>query len=113
DYPEFAEARRQMLAGRTALGNFSPPMAVGPVAYVDTAANEAEIACFKAALEEAKGGFADAFITAPSPGIVAAAMKNAFYPSEEAYLDALAEALRVEYEAAARHGLLLQIDAPD
>ena len=45
--------------------------------------------------------------------VVATAMKNSFYPDEDAYLDALAEALRIEYEAAHRHGYLLQIDAPD
>ena len=112
-YPEYLEARLQMLSGRTAVSNMEGPMAVGPVTYADPGACEAEIAGFKTALEEAGGGFADAFITAPSPGIVARAMKNDHYPDEDAYLEALGEALRVEYEAAARHGLILQIDAPD
>jgi 5-methyltetrahydropteroyltriglutamate--homocysteine methyltransferase len=52
-------------------------------------------------------------VTAPSPGIVAAALGNAHYPTLEAYVDAVAEALRPEYEAIARAGFLLQIDAPD
>jgi 5-methyltetrahydropteroyltriglutamate--homocysteine methyltransferase len=52
-------------------------------------------------------------MTAPSPGIVACAMENAHYPSLEAYVMALAEALRVEYEAIVAAGLVLQIDAPD
>ena len=113
DYPEFAEARRQFLAGRRAVSNFEPPMAVGPVTYSGTAANAAEISAFKEALAPHGGAFADAFMTAPSPGIVAMAMKNAHYASFPDYLAALADALRVEYKAAADAGLILQIDAPD
>lgn len=112
DYPEFAERRRQALATTTAVTNFSPPMAVGPIRYEDRAANEAEIAGFKAAIATT-GGFPDAFMTAPSPGIVASAIKNDYYPDEQSYLDDVADALKVEYEAAVRHGLILQIDAPD
>ena len=113
NYPDFAEARRQWMASRVAVSNFEPPMAVGPVEHLAPEANRAEIEGFKAALEAANGNFVDAFMTAPSPGIVAAAMKNEYYDSDSDYLDALAEALRVEYEAAVEHGLLLQIDAPD
>ena len=113
DYPEFLEMRQQLFAMRPAVSNFDTPMAVGPVAYADPAANEAELRTFKAALAAAGGGFADAFMTAPSPGIVAAAMKDDHYGDEDAYLDALAAALRVEYDAAHRHGFQLQIDAPD
>ena len=113
DYPEFAEARRQALAGRRAVNNYEPPMAVGAIVYTGQAANAAEIAAFKSALASHAGAFADAFMTAPSPGIVAMAMKNAHYPRFEDYLAALADALRVEYRAAIDAGLMLQIDAPD
>lgn len=113
NYPEFAEARRQSMAGRPAVSNFEPPMAIGPVAHTAPEANLAEIETFKAALDAAGGEFAGAFMTAPSPGIIAAAVKNDFYDSDDDYLDALANALKVEYEAAIEHGLLLQIDAPD
>ena len=44
-------------------------------------------------------GFAEPFMTAPSPGIIAAAMRNAWYDTEDAYLAALGRALQVEYEA--------------
>jgi 5-methyltetrahydropteroyltriglutamate--homocysteine methyltransferase len=88
-------------------------MAIGPVAYTAPEANLAEIETFKAALDAAGGEFADAFMTAPSPGIIAAAVKNDYYDSDDDYLDALANALKIEYEAAVEHGLLLQIDAPD
>ena len=59
------------------------------------------------------GSFVEPFLTAPSPGIIAAAMKNEYYDTEEAYLAALADALRVEYEAIVGHGFLLQLDCPD
>jgi 5-methyltetrahydropteroyltriglutamate--homocysteine methyltransferase len=113
NYPEFAEVRRHGMANQTAVSNFSPPMAVGPIEYGDTGANQAELTGFRAALNASAGKFADAFMTAPSPGIVAAAMKNEYYDNDDAYLDALAAALQVEYEAAVAHGFLLQIDAPD
>lgn len=113
DYPEFAELRRQALATAQGVTNFSPPMAVGPIRYQDCAANAAEIDGFKSALADAGDGFVDAFITAPSPGIVAMAMKNQYYPDDQAYLSDVAEALKVEYQAAIGAGLMLQIDAPD
>jgi 5-methyltetrahydropteroyltriglutamate--homocysteine methyltransferase len=113
DYPEFAQARRQMLAARRAVNNYEPPMATGPVRYTNPGANAAEIAAFKRTLAAHPDAFADAFMTAPSPGIVAMAMKNAHYPSFGEYLAAVADALSVEYRAAIEAGLILQIDAPD
>lgn len=110
-YPGF----RQYADGRAAhavSNRDGIPMAVGEVRYLDPAAVEAECTEFEAAMREA-GGFAEAFMTAPSPGIIAASMKNAWYDTFDAYLRALGEALRVEYEAIVRHGFLLQIDAPD
>ena len=52
-------------------------------------------------------------MTAPSPGIIATTMHNAFYKSHEAYVTALAREMRHEYLAIHQAGLLLQIDAPD
>ena len=52
-------------------------------------------------------------MTAPSPGIVASAMRNDHYASDADYLAALANALRIEYEAIVAHGFLLQLDCPD
>jgi 5-methyltetrahydropteroyltriglutamate--homocysteine methyltransferase len=52
-------------------------------------------------------------MNAPSPGMLAAAIKNRHYDTEFNYLRALGEALRVEYEAIVRAGFVLQIDAPD
>jgi 5-methyltetrahydropteroyltriglutamate--homocysteine methyltransferase len=52
-------------------------------------------------------------MTAPSPGIVAAAMENRYYATREQYVRAVADALRTEYRSIVDRGLLLQIDAPD
>ena len=112
-YPDFAEQNRAYFAGKTMVTNREPPTAVAEVRYGDGAELRAELADFGAALEETGGGYTEAFITAPSPGVVVAAMRNAFYPSDDEYLAAVAEALRVEYEAAAKAGFVLQIDAPD
>ena len=61
--------------------------------------SQAECADFRATLDEIGGaGFAEPFMTAPSPGIIAAAMLNEYYDTFDAYLAALGEALRVEYE---------------
>ena len=90
------------------------PSATGAVEYIDPALVEAECDEFQAAMDEiGKPGFAEPFMTAPSPGIIAAAMRNEHYDTEDAYLAALGRALRVEYEAIVKHGFLLQIDAPD
>jgi 5-methyltetrahydropteroyltriglutamate--homocysteine methyltransferase len=72
-----------------------------------------EIAEFHAVLKELRQPFVETFWTAPSPGIVACGMSNAYYGSLTDYVNAVAEALRTEYEAIAAEGLILQIDGPD
>ncbi len=89
------------------------PQATGEVRYLDTKDIKAEIARFKACAARVKPAFAEAFMTAPSPGIVATTMMNAYYDSHEAYLMALAREMRPEYLAIHEAGLILQIDAPD
>jgi 5-methyltetrahydropteroyltriglutamate--homocysteine methyltransferase len=54
-----------------------------------------------------------AFLNAASPGVVSIFQKNEYYPSEDAYIEAVAEAMRPEYEAIVEAGFLLQIDSPD
>ena len=114
-YPELARRLRQSTAARRdeAVSNMHPPMNVGPVRYLDPAAVAYECETFRAALDKAEGGFARPFMTAPSPGIVVAAMRSTHYGAVDDYLNDVAEALRVEYEAIAAAGYLLQIDAPD
>jgi 5-methyltetrahydropteroyltriglutamate--homocysteine methyltransferase len=83
------------------------PAAIGAVTYGDTAELVAECDLVDGA------PFAETFMTAPSPGIVASAMENRHYATREEYVRAVAAALRTEYRAIVGRGLLLQIDAPD
>jgi 5-methyltetrahydropteroyltriglutamate--homocysteine methyltransferase len=89
------------------------PTATGDVRYLDQAAIDTECSDFRTALDRLGNPFVEPLLTAPSPGIVAAALRNDHYPNEDAYLAALGEALRVEYEAIVNHGFLLQLDCPD
>jgi 5-methyltetrahydropteroyltriglutamate--homocysteine methyltransferase len=89
------------------------PKAIGAIAYTDKRAIEAECADFRAALHEAGNGAVEPFLTAPSPGIIAAIVQNEHYDTFERYLDALAAALRIEYETIVNSGFLLQLDCPD
>jgi hypothetical protein len=95
----------------SALGGL--PKAIGEVQYLDEHAINGECDFFKHVLEENPGAFAEPFLSAPSPGIVAMAVRNEHYDTLASYLSALGEALKVEYQAIVAHGLLLQIDAPD
>jgi 5-methyltetrahydropteroyltriglutamate--homocysteine methyltransferase len=85
----------------------------GEVRYLDAAPVAKECTDFRIALDASRAGFTETFLTAPSPGMVSAIVLNEHYPTEAAYLAALAEALRVEYETIVRHGFLLQLDCPD
>jgi 5-methyltetrahydropteroyltriglutamate--homocysteine methyltransferase len=113
-YPEFKRMWTEQHAGRTqvsALGGL--PKAIGPVRYLDDRAINEECREFNAVLAENPGVFAQAFMSAPSPGILATAVRNEHYDTLANYLAALGAALQVEYEAIVDNGLLLQIDAPD
>jgi 5-methyltetrahydropteroyltriglutamate--homocysteine methyltransferase len=82
----------------------------GPIAYKGQEALQRDIENFKAAL---KGiNVEEAFMPATSPGNVEAQRKNEFYPTEEAYLYAIADAMREEYNAIVAAGFLLQVDDP-
>ena len=113
-YPEFKRMWIEQHASKTqvsALGGL--PKAIGDVRYVDAGAIDAECRYFNEVLAETPNVFVEAFMSAPSPGILAAAVRNEHYDTLSNYLSALGKALQVEYEAIANSGLLLQIDAPD
>ncbi len=113
-YPEFKRMWTEQHAARTqvsALGGL--PKAIGEVKYLDAAAIADECRHFRNVLAETPGVFVEPFMSAPSPGIVAMAVRNEYYDTRESYLAALGAALRIEYEAIVKHGLVLQIDAPD
>ena len=103
DYMEIAYPR----AKRVKVNLMAAPAAIGAVTYPDTTELDAECALVAAA------PFARTFMTAPSPGIIAAAMENRHYATLEEYVRAVAAALRTEYTTIVGRGLLLQIDAPD
>jgi 5-methyltetrahydropteroyltriglutamate--homocysteine methyltransferase len=113
-YPEFKRMWIEQHAARTqvsALGGL--PKAIGEVRYLDVRAIEDECRDFKAVLADDPAVFVEPFMSAPSPGILATAVRNEHYDSMASYLAALGRALQVEYEAIVRAGLLLQVDAPD
>lgn len=110
DLSDFPDYRRQM--GRAAgTRRLHRPRCTGPVALRDRAPLAREIERLTAALDEA--GAAEGFMNAASPGVIAVFQENDFYPDMDAYLGALADAMRPEYEAIVEAGLILQIDCPD
>jgi 5-methyltetrahydropteroyltriglutamate--homocysteine methyltransferase len=113
-YPSFKAAMARDLARQVWVSaRDGLPTAIGDIQYQNHTAIEHECADFRAILDRMAQPFVEPFMTAPSPGIVAAAMRNDYYPTQMDYLDALGKALRVEYEAIVRHGFLLQLDCPD
>ncbi len=101
-------ARREAAGTRSAV---RPPRCIGEIRVKDLGPLKADIAAFNAAI--ARTPPVEAFMNSASPGVIALFQPNDYYPGHEAYLDALAEAMRVEYEAIVAAGFLLQIDSPD
>ena len=87
----------------------APMVCEGPIAYKGQALLEKDLATFKAALHGA--AVAEAFVPAIAPAMVGRG-QNRYYPTEEAYVFAIAEALRTEYRAIVDAGFILQIDDP-
>jgi 5-methyltetrahydropteroyltriglutamate--homocysteine methyltransferase len=84
---------------------------IGPVAPNDSRALHDDLTNLRAAVDFVQP--VGAFMNAASPGVVAVFQKNEFYSSEDAYIEAVAEALRPEYEAIVAAGFELQLDSPD
>jgi 5-methyltetrahydropteroyltriglutamate--homocysteine methyltransferase len=87
------------------------PACNAPIGVRDADATKADVDNLKTALDAVGGG--DAFMSAASPGVVSLFFRNDHYPSHEAYLFAIADAMRHEYEAVFAAGMVLQIDCPD
>ena len=86
-----------------------PTVCAGPIAYTGVTALHKDLENFKAALRRVD--VAEAFVPAIAPGMVGRD-QNQYYPSEEAYRFAIAEALKTEYRAIVDAGFILQIDDP-
>jgi 5-methyltetrahydropteroyltriglutamate--homocysteine methyltransferase len=87
------------------------PSCTGEVAWKDWAAAQADIDMSSDTTRGAKA--AELFMTSPSPGQIARYLKNRYYKTEEAYVYALADVMRREYEAIVKAGFILQLDCPD
>lgn len=107
DFPAY----KQRLADAGGTPKYHRPVVRDAIAIKDLAPLEKDIANLLAAKEES--GAAEAFMNSASPGVVAGFQPNEYYPSKEAYIAALAEVLKVEYEKITEAGLLLQVDCPD
>src|SRR6201996_4223365 len=103
-FPDFARERRSF-------SDVAFPGCVVELRYTDRSALDLDIAHLK--VSAAKHKPADVFMTAPSPGILTRFIINLHYPTEEAYVEALAEVMKNEYRAIVEAGFVLQIDCPD
>ena len=114
EFIEFSQFTQRMMARIPKTSRvFDAPQAIAELKYRNTDDIDAEIARYKKLSTPMKSQFSEFFMNAPSPGIVATTMLNAYYSSHQAYLDAIARELRVEYAKVVEAGFVLQIDAPD
>jgi 5-methyltetrahydropteroyltriglutamate--homocysteine methyltransferase len=110
DLAPFPDYRQKMalLSGKR---RFKRVSCIAPVAARPTGALEKDLQNMQAAVSALAP--AEAFLNAASPGVVASFLPNEYYPSHHAYVEAIAEAMRPEYEAIAAAGFILQVDCPD
>jgi 5-methyltetrahydropteroyltriglutamate--homocysteine methyltransferase len=107
-FPRYAEWNAQQQQGAARIKRFA---CMGEVRYVGHMQLEEDLRNLKSAL--ATSPSTEAFMTAASPGVIAMFQPNQFYPDTAAYIQALAEAMREEYEAIYNAGFILQLDCPD
>jgi len=111
-FPSFLELKLPEFA-REMVSLTSAPQALGAVRYAGRGEVEREGEEYRRILAAQSRGFRESFMTAASPGIVAAAMMNAHYANDDEYVLALADALAPEYASIVAQDFVLQIDAPD
>ena len=110
DLVEFPELARRVF-GDPGRSRRKTPGCNGPIRLRDAKAAATDVDNLTAALAAERS--VEGFMTAASPGIISLFFHNGHYPSHEAYLFAIAEAMRPEYETVAAAGLVLQLDCPD
>ncbi|HWD58662.1 MAG TPA: cobalamin-independent methionine synthase II family protein [Stellaceae bacterium] len=111
DHPDFMARLRAQRGGTSWFAAAAVPYCTGPVAYENRTPLDTDIANLSAAA--AAEHPAEAFMNAASPGVLTKFVPDRFYKNEDAYVEALADALATEYEAIHQAGFILQIDAPD
>jgi 5-methyltetrahydropteroyltriglutamate--homocysteine methyltransferase len=110
DFPKLA----QRVFGDPGRSRRKTPACNAPISVRDAAAARTDVDNLKAALAQVKAqGGQEGFMSAASPGVVSLFFRNDHYKDQDAYLEAIAEAMRDEYEAVAKAGIVLQIDCPD
>jgi len=107
DHPNFLAALERMTGANVA----RRAVCVGPIAWRDREPLAQDLANLRAALGQVS--VVEGFMTAASPGLVPVFQTNSYYPSHEAYVEAIATAMQEEYEAIANAGFVLQLDCPD
>ena len=110
DLQPFPEFRRKM-AVLNGARRFKRVACIGPVAIRNREAMRQDLENMKRARDACAP--LDAFLNAASPGVVASFLPNRYYPSHEAYVQAVADAMREEYEVIVGAGFTVQIDCPD
>ena len=109
DFPQYFAGGKGVLGGAAQRRQLA--VCVAPLRYVGQAALKEDLENFRAALKGVKVG--EAFLPANTPGTIEHWLRNEHYPSEEAFVEAIAEVMREEYQAIVDSGFLLQIDDPD
>ena len=107
DFPVFM----QKLASGGGTPSYKKPCCVGEIRIKDMEPVTQDINNFRQAMELAP--VTEGFMNAASPGVIALFQPNQYYPDQDSYLEALANAMQVEYEAITNAGLILQLDSPD
>ncbi len=107
DYPGYL----RKLAASGGTPTYRRPCCVGEIMVKDMGPVTTDIDNFKSALE--RHNPVEGFMNAASPGVIALFQPNRHYPSHDAYLHALADAMSHEYRAIVDAGLVLQLDSPD
>lgn len=110
DLVEFPRILKR-LAETGATAKYTRPRCVGEIRVKNLEPAQMDIANMKAAIAPHEN--VEGFLNAASPGVIALFQPNDYYATPDAYLEAVAEAMRAEYEAIVASGLLVQIDAPD
>jgi 5-methyltetrahydropteroyltriglutamate--homocysteine methyltransferase len=111
EHPDFAARLARQRAGAARIND--APQAVAEVAYTDLGEAAAECELLQRWAGGERRGFAESFMTAASPGVIATIMLDAYYGSHERYVRALAREMRKEYELIVARGFVLQLDCPD
>jgi 5-methyltetrahydropteroyltriglutamate--homocysteine methyltransferase len=111
EHPDYASRLSRQRAGAARIAD--APQAVAEVAYTDLSEAAAECELFRRCAAAERNEFAEPFMTAASPGVIATIMLDAYYGSHERYVRALAREMRKEYELIVSRGFVLQLDCPD